>query len=136
MVEEGKNKCYLTSNVKELCKSDKELTIRHYIKNPFLIDSKKFIVWYFALVTSLQPLTVFLHNEGVAYFAKQKYNTTELAANEWEQSHITSNSKYVGNKHMQTYLSEVISDFKDMDFDTEKLHSWVTEIIQLSLISI
>ena len=52
--------------------------IQNYIKNPYLIDGFKFDMRLYVLITNCDPLTLFLHREGFARFARQRYDPNDL----------------------------------------------------------
>uniref|UniRef100_H2VCG1 Tubulin--tyrosine ligase-like protein 5 n=1 Tax=Takifugu rubripes TaxID=31033 RepID=H2VCG1_TAKRU len=66
---------YLVSNPTQISIDDNILVSR-YIHNPLLIDEFKFDVRLYVLVTSYDPLLVYLYEEGLARFATVKYDRT------------------------------------------------------------
>jgi len=51
------------------------MVVSRYIVNPMLIDGLKFDLRIYVLITSLDPLKIFLYDEGLVRFASQPYNT-------------------------------------------------------------
>lgn len=51
--------------------------VQRYLENPLLIGGKKFDLRIYALVTSYQPLVVYLYRSGFARFASFRYNTSQ-----------------------------------------------------------
>lgn len=63
---------YLIQEFTELTPNE-SLVVQRYIKNPLLIDGYKFDLRIYVLVTSFEPLEVFLYQEGFARFASEKF---------------------------------------------------------------
>ena len=47
--------------------------VQRFIKNPLLIQGYKFDLKLFALVTSCNPLTIYLYEDGLASFGEQPF---------------------------------------------------------------
>ncbi|KPI90715.1 putative tubulin tyrosine ligase [Leptomonas seymouri] len=53
---------------------DKELVCQRYIGNPLLIYGRKFDLRLYCVVTSFDPLRIYLFDEGLVRFAAEKYH--------------------------------------------------------------
>lgn len=51
------------------------MVVCHYISNPLLINDLKFDLRIYVLLTSINPLKIFIYEEGLVRFATQAYNT-------------------------------------------------------------
>ena len=71
MQSQGKG-IFLTKG-KERINPKGNLVIQEYIENPFLVDDLKFDMRLYVLVTSVDPLRVYLYKEGIVRFATIEY---------------------------------------------------------------
>ena len=71
-----------------------------YVHDPLLINGLKFDLRIYALVTSFDPLKVYLFKEGLARFATKKY-TNNPSASEKQYIHLTN---YSVNKKNDEYI--------------------------------
>ncbi|KAI8434175.1 hypothetical protein MSG28_012291 [Choristoneura fumiferana] len=91
---------YLTKSLKEIKPTDK-LICQVYLSKPYLVDGYKFDIRVYTLITSCDPLRIFVYNEGLVRFATSRYadpnvnNTTNVFM------HLTN---YALNKHSRTYV--------------------------------
>ncbi|KAI1692086.1 tubulin-tyrosine ligase family domain-containing protein [Ditylenchus destructor] len=68
-----------------------------YIRDPYLINKKKFDIRMYVLVTSLNPLRIYLYNEAVVRFASEDYVNRHYH-DKFETVHLTKNNE-IRRKH-------------------------------------
>lgn len=62
---------------------------QRYIHNPMLIDGRKFDLRLYVLVTSMEPLRVYLFEEGLVRFSTKRYSLRNLRS---RFTHLTNYS--------------------------------------------
>ena len=64
---------YLVDNLSEI-PIDEQFIISRYLSSPFLIDGLKFDLRLYVLVSSFDPLRIYLYEEGLVRFASEPYH--------------------------------------------------------------
>ena len=72
-----------------------------YVARPYLINETKFDLRLYVLVTSMNPLRIYLYDDGLVRFASNKY-TNESSKVHDVFTHLTN---YSINKKSASYLS-------------------------------
>ena len=78
--------------------------IQKYIDSPLLIDNLKFDMRIYVLVTGCDPLRIFIHKEGLARFATEKYKKPGPTNIEEVCMHLTN---YSLNKHNPKFIKNI-----------------------------
>ncbi|KZC11699.1 Tubulin polyglutamylase TTLL13 [Dufourea novaeangliae] len=109
---------YLTRNLKDV-KPTERMICQVYVARPFLVDGYKFDLRIYALITSCDPLRVYVYNDGLARFATSRYKEPT--------GHNTSNvfmhlTNYAVNKHSRMY---VIDDEVGSKRKISTLNKWL-----------
>mmetsp|Transcript_9416 Transcript_9416/g.35254 ORF Transcript_9416/g.35254 Transcript_9416/m.35254 type:complete len:854 (-) Transcript_9416:251-2812(-) len=76
----------------------KKCIMQRYLQNPYLIDGRKFDLRLYVLVTEIDPLRVYLFDEGLARFSTHKYSLKNLKS---RFAHLTN---YSINKRSKLYV--------------------------------
>ncbi|XP_033619003.1 tubulin polyglutamylase TTLL6 [Fukomys damarensis] len=99
---------FITRTVKEI-KPGEDMICQLYISKPFVIDGFKFDLRIYVLVTSCDPLRVFVYNEGLARFATTSYS--QPCADNLDDicMHLTN---YSINKHSSNFIQDAHSGSK------------------------
>lgn len=53
------------------------LVVSHYIEDPFLINGSKFTMKAYVLVTSIHPLRIYMHKEGLLKYPTKRSQKTK-----------------------------------------------------------
>lgn len=91
----------------------KPLIVQKYIERPLLINGSKFDLRLYVVVTSINPLRIFLHTDGLARFAAVQYSDNVETLND-RCMHLTN---YSINKFSQNYS-------KNEDINACQGHKW------------
>ncbi|XP_053331380.1 tubulin polyglutamylase ttll6-like [Spea bombifrons] len=134
---------FLTCNADDI-KPEKPMICQQYLEKPFLIDGFKFDLRIYVLVTSCDPLRIFIYNEGIVRFATTSYTKPNSKNLDNVFMHLTN---YAINKHSANFirddvkgskrkLSTLRSWLENHGYDTVKIWSEIDDVIIKALISI
>ncbi|KAM8833594.1 tubulin polyglutamylase TTLL5 isoform 1-T2 [Synchiropus picturatus] len=99
---------YLVSDPSQIS-MDENILVSRYISNPLLIDEFKFDMRLYVVVTSYDPLLIYVYEEGLARFATVKYDRTFKSIKNTFM-HLTN---YSLNKKSSDYVSCDDPDVED-----------------------
>ena len=128
---------------------NEELIVSRYIDNPLLLNGLKFDLRVYVLVTSFEPLRIYVYNEGLARFASEPYHDPETTKNT-KYAHLTNysinkkNERYVqntntseeSNKSHKWSFSQLSKHLEELAVDLDLLWSRIYDVIIKSLLSI
>ncbi|XP_055919208.1 tubulin monoglutamylase TTLL4 isoform X2 [Eupeodes corollae] len=95
---------------------DKSVVVQKYIEKPLLINENKFDLRLYVLVTSINPLRIYIYKNGLARFASVKYSS-ELSSLNDRCMHLTN---YSINKLSENYA-------KNEDINACQGHKWTLQ---------
>ena len=101
---------HLIEDINELNVDDTSV-ISRYISNPLLINGHKFDLRIYVVVTSYEPLRVYVFKEGLARFASESYSTKLNKNNKY--IHLTN---YSINKKNDKFVSNEDKENDDVGF--------------------
>uniref|UniRef100_A0A8C3PLU7 Uncharacterized protein n=1 Tax=Calidris pygmaea TaxID=425635 RepID=A0A8C3PLU7_9CHAR len=138
---------FITRNPEEI-KHGEHMICQQYIAKPFLIDGFKFDMRIYVLVTSCDPLRIFVYKEGLARFATMRYIDPINESLFWFLSqgdicmHLTN---YAINKRNENFVQDDTMGSKSciwdtllpsfLGYNTTKLWEDIEDIIIKTLIS-
>ncbi|CAL8069500.1 unnamed protein product [Orchesella dallaii] len=112
-----------------------------YVPHPFLIDGYKFDQRIYVLITCVDPLRLYIYDEGIARFATVKYNVPSDENLDVVFMHLTN---YSLNKFSESYvpegdgskrkLSSIYKWMRENGFDVERLTKSIDDIVVKTLL--
>lgn len=82
----------------------KKVLVQRYLSNPYLINNKKFDLRIYVLVSGVDPLRVYIHNEGLTRISTSDYSLNNIAN---RFAHLTN---YSVNKKADVFKAAAYSD--------------------------
>ncbi|XP_033750296.1 tubulin polyglutamylase ttll6-like isoform X2 [Pecten maximus] len=133
---------WVTKNPKEI-KPHEHMICQQYMCKPLLLDGFKFDLRIYCLVTSCDPLRIFLFKDGLARFATNKYSEPTNSNIDNVFMHLTN---YAINKHSTDFIrddeagskrriSTVDRYMRQKGYDIDKMWNDIDDVIIKTLIS-
>ncbi|XP_014405096.1 PREDICTED: tubulin polyglutamylase TTLL13P isoform X1 [Myotis brandtii] len=111
---------FITRNPREI-KIGEHMICQQYISKPFLIDGFKFDMRIYVLLTSCDPLRIFMYEEGLARFATMPYVEPNHSNLDEVCMHLTN---YAINKHNENFVQD---DAVGSKRKLSTLNAWLRE---------
>jgi hypothetical protein len=119
---------------------DEMSVISRYITNPLLINGHKFDLRVYVLVTSYEPLKIYVFKEGLARFASESYSTkqnknnkfqhlTNYSINKKNANFIQNNDKNQDDVGFKWSLSAFCNHLEQVGIDMDLLWSRIYDVI-------
>ncbi|XP_060118937.1 tubulin polyglutamylase TTLL5 isoform X2 [Heteronotia binoei] len=127
---------------------EENILVSRYISNPLLIDDFKFDVRLYVLVTSYDPLVVYLYEEGLARFATVRYDQgtkniknqfmhlTNYSVNKKSGDYVSCDDPEVEDYGNKWSMSAMLRYLKQEGKDTTALMASVEDLIIKTIISV
>ncbi|KAK9966301.1 hypothetical protein ABG768_003421 [Culter alburnus] len=96
--------------------------VQEYLDKPFLMEGYKFDLRFYILVTSCDPLRVFLYNDGLVRMGTEKYHTPNESNLNQLYMHLTN---YSVNKHNENFERD-----ETVDKGSKRSIGWFTEFLR------
>ncbi|KAM4723593.1 tubulin polyglutamylase TTLL5 isoform 2-T2 [Anableps anableps] len=137
---------YLVSNPSQIS-MDENILVSRYINNPLLIDDFKFDVRLYVVVTSYDPLLIYVYEEGLARFATVKYDQTSTniknilmhltnySLNKKSSDYVSCDDPEVEDYGNKWSMSAVLRYLKEDGKDTTLLMRQVEDLIIKAVLS-
>ncbi|XP_042356250.1 tubulin polyglutamylase TTLL5 isoform X2 [Plectropomus leopardus] len=137
---------YLVSNPNQIS-MDENILVSRYINNPLLIDEFKFDVRLYVLVTSYDPVLIYVYEEGLARFATVKYDRTSknikntfmhltnYSLNKKSSDYVSCDDPEVEDYGNKWSMSAVLRYLKQEGKDTTLLMRQVEDLIVKAVLS-
>ena len=107
----------ITNNLEEILESCGNVVVQEYIERPLLVNERKFDVRLYLLVTSLEPLKVFLYQDGIVSICSEEYSS-EAASQLSKVAHLTNYS--VNKTHQSFSLNNQRRSLSDLRRELER----------------
>ena len=137
---------YIIDDVSEV-PIDEPCIVSQYVHNPLLINGLKFDIRIYVLVTSMDPWRIYVYNEGLARFASEEYNHSNIKSNKF--AHLTNYSinkkseKFVQNSNADQgdeghkwSIGALNKHLENMGIDNDLLWSKIYDVILKSFMAV
>uniref|UniRef100_A0A8C4XF75 Tubulin--tyrosine ligase-like protein 5 n=1 Tax=Erpetoichthys calabaricus TaxID=27687 RepID=A0A8C4XF75_ERPCA len=138
---------YLVSNPNQI-PLDENILVSRYINNPLLIDDFKFDVRLYVLVSSYDPLVIYLYEEGLARFATVKYDRaskniknqfmhlTNYSVNKKSSDYVSCDDPEVEDYGNKWSMSAMLRYLKQEGKDTASLMAQIEDLIVKTILAV
>ncbi|CDW78896.1 tubulin-tyrosine ligase family protein [Stylonychia lemnae] len=139
---------YITNNFSEI-QTRQNIVASHYIDSPLLINNLKFDLRIYVGITSINPLRIYIYEEGLTRFATCKYEQIQFQTKQNRFMHLTNYSvnKFNKNAFVQNdkstdqafgskwSISSLRKVLKELDIDDTEVFRKIEDIIIKTIIS-
>lgn len=137
---------YLISDPKDFVFNHRSYVVQEYLSSPLLLDELKFDLRVYVVVTSLDPLKIYLSREGLARFCTVPYepptsknlcktymHLTNYSLNKKSENYRHTESSEDGSKRT---MSCVFGYLRELGYDVEQLWFEIEQLVVKTMIAI
>jgi tubulin polyglutamylase TTLL5 len=135
---------FLTNNTSEIPKGS--YIVSQYLDNPLLIDGYKFDLRIYVAITSINPLRIYMYDEGLVRFATEKYSNTNqdnkfahltnYSINKYSENYVDNRSAkedFIGSKRSLSYFRSML---QERNISDTYIFDKINDIVIKTIISI
>lgn len=127
---------------------DEPMVVAKYIDNPLLVNGHKWDLRLYVVVTSYDPLVIYLYEEGLVRFATVRYDSTgknlwnpcmhlcNYSINKYHSDYIKCDDPDQEDQGHKWSLSALLRHLKANNIDTVQLMQTIEDVIIKSIISV
>ena len=118
---------------KDLPRNNKSYVVQKYIESPHLINERKYNIRAFALVTSVNPLHLYIYSNGLVRFTSTPYSIKDEDLDKL-YIHVTNNVLNLDNPQRKTQwakdwsFTELIEQYKKEGIEWEPIWNDIKDI--------
>ncbi|KAK3797611.1 hypothetical protein RRG08_054637 [Elysia crispata] len=139
---------YLIGKPKDISNTNEEQVVSKYINNPLLIDGYKIDLRIYVLVTSYNPLVIYIYQEGLTRFATVKYKNdpnnlhvlrmhlTNFSINVSSGNYIKNEDSSIEDFGSKWTLSALLRYFHANGIDTIAVMREIEDVIIKTILSV
>mmetsp|Transcript_43854 Transcript_43854/g.42361 ORF Transcript_43854/g.42361 Transcript_43854/m.42361 type:complete len:165 (-) Transcript_43854:724-1218(-) len=143
---------FITKNLDDIQGSQERLVVQEYMREPFLIDNLKFDIRLYVLVTSCDPLKIFLYHEGLVRFATEEYHPltctseknldnmfihlTNYAVNKDNDGKFKAPKNALDDEGHKRSFQTLLNRLRNEGYDSDRLVDQIKDIVIKTMLSI
>ncbi len=137
---------YLITDPKDYNFNNRFHVVQEYLADPFLLDDLKFDFRVYVVLKSLEPLEIYIYNEGLARFCTVPYEQPTHKNLHEAFMHLTNyslNKRSSGYQHTENEddgskrtMSSVFKKLRHMGYDTARIWEEIKKLVVKTIIAI
>jgi tubulin polyglutamylase TTLL5 len=128
--------------------SGQHFVVSHYVDNPLLVNGYKFDLRIYVAITCINPLRIYIYEEGLARFATEKYNTqndgkgnryihlTNYSVNKNNENFVQNQDRLMDNVGSKWSLTALKEYLRKQHYDLDYLFEKIEDLIIKSIIAV